>query len=259
MCSTLHVAWEDTAERLNNIPIAGERIRYAATVKPLLSLPRGTHILEAGCGSGRVLRALAAIGYQNLVGLEISHARLRKVAELEPPAALLVCSNEVPFLSHTFGAVVSSGVIEHVLEPEKWFAELVRVTKPGGLLSIVTDTYMWRVLKQLGLYRSIQPLDNALWPSTLIGYGRSAGLRLLGCGGFVNVLEQKAYFAKQLLRLIPFTRWLRCRLNRSRDIPVPSDETESILEAVSEFPLKHGTSRWSCLWSYECYYWFQKP
>ncbi|RPI74444.1 MAG: class I SAM-dependent methyltransferase, partial [Desulfobacteraceae bacterium] len=64
--------WDNVANKLNQIPLRGEQIRYAMAVKPLLALPKSSLILEAGCGSGRILRILTALGYSDLIGLEIS-------------------------------------------------------------------------------------------------------------------------------------------------------------------------------------------
>ncbi len=251
-------AWDEAADELNNIPLTFERVRYAAAIKPLMTLAKTAYILEAGCGAGRILRALATLGYPRVVGLEISQARLSEVNRLGPPSARLVCSSEVPFPSSTFDAIVSAGVVEHVLEPAAWLAELARVTQPGGLVSITSDTYMWHWLKRLGLYRSIQPLDEAIWPPTLIRWAQREGLELLGCGGFVNTPDQRSYFGKQLLRLIPWTGRLWCWLNRAAMPTIPSDETVAILEAIQDLPNNTWVGRWACIWSYESYYWFRK-
>lgn len=251
-------AWNQVAEVLNGIPLAAERVRYAAAIKPLLALPKTARILEAGCGSGRVLRALAVLGYPRVVGLEISLERLKEVARLGSSCTSLVCSSEVPFASETFDAVVSAGVIEHVIDPARWLAELERVVRPGGVLSVTTDTYMWRWLSRLGLYRSVQPLDEAIWPIKLVRWGQKSGLNLLGCGGFINTPDQRRYFIKQLLSLIPKTGPLRRWLSRSTMSDVPSDETEAILDSVRDFNGPTRVNLWSCVFSYECYYWFRK-
>jgi SAM-dependent methyltransferase len=258
MSQTLHHAWDEVAEALKRIPVAGERVRYAAAIKPLLALPKTVRILEAGCGSGRVLRTLAALGYRQLVGVEISFERLREVARLGPSSAQLVCSSEIPFASSAFDSVVSTAVIEHVRDPAHWFSELVRVTRSGGIVSIATDTYMWHWLKRLGLYRSIQPLDEAIWPLSLIRWAQKSGLELLSCGGFINTPDQRGYFIKQLLSLIPRTGSLQRWFNRKAMSDIRLDETEGILNSVRDFNDRSRAGLWSCIWSYECYYWFRK-
>ena len=261
----LSSAWNEVAAELNAIPLELECDRYAAVLKFVRSLPRTARILEAGCGAGRILRALDAMGYRDLVGLEISQARLDYIARAGPACAQLVCSDRVEFDDGSFDAVVSAAVIEHVTDPADWLAELARVTKPGGLVSIATDTYMWHWLKKLGLYRTVQPIDQAIWPATLIACARRAGLALVACGGFVNVPEQRWYFLKQLKRLTSLRRWWRrfrgtraSKLALAPAPPLPVDETATILQAIDEFPLTSRRDIQGCIWSYECYYWFRK-
>ncbi|MFX1552318.1 MAG: class I SAM-dependent methyltransferase [Promethearchaeota archaeon] len=258
MSTDLSQAWNQVADVLNETSIAGECVRYAAAIKPLLALPKTSLIMEAGCGSGRILRTLAALGYHRLVGLEISHERLSEVTRLGSSSAQLICSSAVPFASAAFDAVVSAAVIEHVIDPGSWLKELARVTRSGGLLSIVTDTYMWQWLKRFGVYRSIQPLDEAIWPPTMIRWAQKSGLHLLGCKGFINRPDQRGYFIRQLLKLIPRTGSLQRWFNQTATPDIPSDETEVILDSIRGFNDRTRVDLWSCVWSYECYYWFRK-
>ncbi len=257
-------AWNEVAAELSAIPLALECVRYAAAIRPVAALRRSARILEAGCGAGRVLRALDGLGFANLTGVEISRSRLEYVAEAGPVGATLVCSDQVPFEDGVFDAVVSAAVIEHVIDPQQWLGELARVTRRGGLVSIATDTYIWHWLKLLGLYKSVQPLDRAIWPATLARWGRLAGLELVECGGFVNVADQQWYFLKQLRRLTSWRRWwfklTGIRTGRPRpQFDYPSgDEVPDILRAMDEFCPTGRKSFAGCVWSYECYYWFRK-
>src|SRR5438874_6679816 len=104
----LSSAWDEVAAELNAIPLELECDRYAAVLKFIMSLPKTARILEAGCGAGRILRALDAMGYHNLVGLEISQARLDYIARAGPACAQLVCSDQVDFDGNSFDAVVSA-------------------------------------------------------------------------------------------------------------------------------------------------------
>jgi SAM-dependent methyltransferase len=259
MTQVLTPAWDAVADRLDEYPVATERFRYAAGIRPLLALPSDARILEAGCGSGRVLRALAALGYRRLVGLEISAQRLEHVRQRGPSCAELVCAPDVPFAPVSFDGVVSTGVIEHVEDPCGWLRQLARVVRPGGVVSLTSDAYMWRWLQALGLYRTVQPLDRAIWPRTLIRWARAAGLRLTACGGFYNTPEQRWFFLKQLARRCPGGRRLRWYLGRSdRMTDVPADEVAAIRDALAAWPRRACFGRWGCIWSYESFYWFRK-
>jgi SAM-dependent methyltransferase len=259
----LYDAWDEVSAELTAIPLMLERVRYAAAIKPLTALPKSARILEAGCGAGRILRPLDALGYRNLTGIEISAARLRYVARHGPMSATLVCTDRVPFADAAFDAVVSAAVIEHVADPAAWLAQLARVVRPGGIVSLTSDTYMWRWLQHLGLYKSVQPLDRAIWPTTLIGWAKAAGLELAGCGGFVNVPEQEWFFPRQLKRLTSMRRWY-CKMMGIRGTPRPGPavphvpELEGILEATERFPLTDAKDLLACVFSYESYFWFRK-
>ncbi|MBU0638083.1 MAG: class I SAM-dependent methyltransferase [Planctomycetes bacterium] len=260
MTETLAVAWDRVADDLGVIPLVTEHVRYAAGIKPLLTLPKSARIIEAGCGAGRLLRALAALGYERLVGQEISEERLEAVRRRGPAKAETVHNAGFPFKPESFDAAVSTAVIEHVTDPAAWLADLARIVRRDGIVSLVTDTYMWRWLQRMGLYRSTQPLDRAIWPGTLIRWARRAGLRLSGCGGFVNTPDQRRYFLKQLPRLSRqawrLQRWVA---DKQPPPPVlPSDEAAAILAAVDNFPAHQRARLWSCIWSFECYYWFRK-
>jgi FkbM family methyltransferase len=251
--------WDDVADCLDEYPVAGECYRYAVGLRPLLELPKTAQILEVGCGSGRVLRTLKDLGYRRLVGLEISAQRLAVVQQRGPDAAQLVRSAGVPFAPRSFDAVVSTGVIEHVRDPRAWLAQLARVVRPGGIVSLTSDTYMWRWLQWLGLYRSVQPIDQALWPGTLIRWARSAGLRLTRGGGFYNTPDQRRFLLKQLARRCPGGRRLRWYLSRSDARPaLPADEVAAIRAALERLPAQMHTGRQWCIWSYESFYWFRR-
>lgn len=262
--NNLQDAWDQASRELNEIPLVLERVRYAAAIKPLLALPEDCRILEAGCGAGRILRTLHALGYHNVTGLEISQARLDLVRQLGGTSAQLVRSDGVPFDDASFDGVVSAAVIEHVEHPAQWLAELARVVKPGGILSITSDTYMWCWLKKLGLYKTIQPIDDAIWPTTLIDWARQAGLEVAGYGGFTNVPEQEWYLGKQLKRLLSPGRILyqltgiRTRRKRTYAAYEYMDEVPGILQALDAFELTPDENFWAAVFSYESYFWFRK-
>ncbi len=202
-------------------------------------------------------RTARSLGAQQLTLVAPYLAYMRQDIAFHPGEAV---SQQVVggFLAGLFDAVITVGVIEHVENPGRWLARLADCTRPGGLVSITSDTYIWRWLKQLGLYRSIQPLDDAIWPGTLIGWGKRAGLELVQCGGFVNVPEQRHHLGKELLRLLPRTKRLRGWLNGTPAPPMPPGEQAAIVEAMEQLEANTRAGLWAAVWSYESYYWFRK-
>ena len=54
----------------------------------------------------------------------------------------------IPFNNETFDRVIISHCLEHILEPEKFTEEMVRVMKKGGVLSIALPCdpgLLWRL------------------------------------------------------------------------------------------------------------------
>ena len=94
-------------------------------------------MLDLGCGTGELARALAAAGF-GVTGCDISAEMLRQAAgtpgrcagwvRLEPHWRAL------PFASAAFDAVVAASVLEYVAEPATVLAECARVLRPGGVL-----------------------------------------------------------------------------------------------------------------------------
>ncbi len=102
--------------------------------------------LDAGCGDGRHLAALASLPQRpaRVAGVDISE-RILEVAGLTAAAAgveaELVRANleQLPFADRSFDLVLCTQVIEHLLEPALGLAELARVLEPGGRVLVTTD------------------------------------------------------------------------------------------------------------------------
>jgi SAM-dependent methyltransferase len=115
--------------------------------------------LDAGCGDGRHLAAIAAAGYRpaRVVGVDISQRILETaratVAELAPE---LVRANleALPLEDDAFDLVLCTQVIEHLIDVEAGMRELARVLRPGGTLVLTTDNRRRYVSKVLAAPRT---------------------------------------------------------------------------------------------------------
>ena len=123
----------------------------------------GAEILDAGCGTGLVGVALAEMGRQRIVGFDLSDGMLQRSAtrgvysELHQGSLL----EPLPFEDGRFGSVVSVGVFTLGHVEGSAFAELARVTTPGGHVSI---TFRDDAVDHLG-YRAEQQrlIDAGKW------------------------------------------------------------------------------------------------
>jgi SAM-dependent methyltransferase len=118
--------------------------------------------LDAGCGDGRYLAALAPLTArpERVVATDISK-RILQVAALTATAANieveLVRANleSLPFAEGSFDLVLCTQVIEHLLDPARGLAEVARVLEPGGRAIVTTDHRRNVVTKTLNLPRTI--------------------------------------------------------------------------------------------------------
>lgn len=94
-------------------------------------------LLDVGCGVGGNLPVLAAHG--PAVGCEISPVAARQASQLG--RVVVADAARLPYAAGTFGAAVCTEVLEHVDDPERVFAEIARVLRPGGLAYVTTPNY----------------------------------------------------------------------------------------------------------------------
>lgn len=115
-----------------------------------LQLKPGSVVLDAGCGSGRHLRALAKLPDLKIVGIDRSAqdvadalAALKSMPDaLSSDYQVMQADiNALPFDDASFDCVICSEVLEHIPEHEKALSELVRVLKPSGSLVVSVPRY----------------------------------------------------------------------------------------------------------------------
>lgn len=109
----------------------------------LLRIEPNHVVLDAGSGLGTDLLQLAELVWPwgRAVGIDSSAAMLaeasRRLEGLDLPIELVQGDVEdLPFPDATFDAVRSERVFQHLQDPDRAVAELVRVTKPGGRIAI---------------------------------------------------------------------------------------------------------------------------
>lgn len=115
-----------------------------------LKLPPAAHVLEVGCGTGAVLRALARRPdfFGKGVGLDQSLAFVdaaRRFAQEEHLSGRLEFhigdAHTLPFDNGAFDAVVAHTLVSHVTQPAAVLKEVARVVRRGGLVAIFDGDY----------------------------------------------------------------------------------------------------------------------
>ncbi|HXC55893.1 MAG TPA: methyltransferase [Rhizomicrobium sp.] len=108
------------------------------------TIPTPADILIAGCGTGRqvALQARRLPG-DRLTAIDVSRTSLRYAAErcaeagLDGIAFRELNLLEVGTLGRRFDAILCTGVLHHLAEPEKGWAALAAALKPGGVMHVM--------------------------------------------------------------------------------------------------------------------------
>jgi SAM-dependent methyltransferase len=94
-------------------------------------------LLDAGCGTGLVGKALAKHGFTDLTGIDISPDMIVQAARLSCYRRLFehdLGRTPYPFADGAFAAVACIGVLSLIADAVPVLAELRRLTAPGGWL-----------------------------------------------------------------------------------------------------------------------------
>jgi predicted TPR repeat methyltransferase len=115
-------------------------------------VPVGGTVLDAGAGTGLFGSILRMLGYEDLVGIDISERMLEKASEKDAYYVLhrMVLGEPLNFNDGSFSAAVSVGVFTTNHAPPKALDELVRVVEPDGwvIFSIRDDVYQKEGFKE---------------------------------------------------------------------------------------------------------------
>lgn len=142
--------------------------------------PPGAAILDAGCGTGGLLRALRRMerGWR-LAGTDLSPLACELTRERTGALVLEGSVEQMPFGSGSYAAIVSCDVLCQVPDPQRALAEFRRVLKPDGALVLTMPAFQWMYSyhdRQVGNLRRYARgeladlLRNAGWRSLSLTY-----------------------------------------------------------------------------------------
>lgn len=103
-----------------------------------IGLAPDSRILDAGCGSGRMLDELRARGV--VIGVD-ADAGAVAATRRRGHGARLCAIERMPFADASFDLVTCLDVIEHTPDDRRTLGELRRVTRPGGTLVVTVPAY----------------------------------------------------------------------------------------------------------------------
>lgn len=118
------------------------RARFLADIP----FPSDARVLEVGCGTGVLTRALAQReGVASVIGTDLAPSLVARasdaVGDLENVSFQVADARDLPFEKESFDVVVMDSVLVHVPGPERAVAEVSRVVRPTGVCAAFEGDY----------------------------------------------------------------------------------------------------------------------
>lgn len=105
-------------------------------VLPLLGDLSGKKILDVGAGTGRLAIRLAKFGGE-VTALDVSEEMLKKIKNKNSKIKIVIGEAEnLEFEAESFDFVIATFLIVHLKDLPRFFDEVYRVLKPGGIFLV---------------------------------------------------------------------------------------------------------------------------
>jgi SAM-dependent methyltransferase len=111
-------------------------------------------VLDVGCGSGRYLSALAAVGVTRLVGVDVSEAMLelsrRETNGIAGVDVELVRSDFLPWKTkETFDLIVAMGLYDYVADPLRMLKRMRELTQDAVIVSFPSRHWLRTPIRRM--------------------------------------------------------------------------------------------------------------
>jgi len=118
--------------------------RHVARSLVSAGLPSSAAILDAGCGTGGLLRHLHAVqpAWQ-LSGVDMSPLACQLASKRTGATIVEGSVTHLPFATESFSAITSCEVLCQIERPETALREFVRCLRPGGVVVLTMPAYQW--------------------------------------------------------------------------------------------------------------------
>ena len=156
--------------------------------------------LDVGCGEGVVTQRFAErLGSGRVVGVDLDDPKLRAEWEKRERPNLefhALAGAELPFTKNEFDIACAIEVLEHVPDPERTLADMVRVARSHVLVSVPREP-LWRVVNML---RGAYVRDFGNTPGHVNHWSRGAFLDFVNRHGQIAAIRSPFPWTMVLVR-----------------------------------------------------------
>jgi demethylmenaquinone methyltransferase/2-methoxy-6-polyprenyl-1,4-benzoquinol methylase len=141
--SAMFDAVADRYDLLNDVLSLGQDRRWRSVVARAVAAGQGDRVLDLAAGTGASSRALAGAGAR-CVACDFSLGMLAVGARGQADRVNFVAGDALalPFADRAFDAVTISFGLRNVADPDAALAEMLRVTRPGGVAVICEFSHL---------------------------------------------------------------------------------------------------------------------
>ena len=139
----LYADWSDSYDEDHDAVGFFGHISATSLLADLIDQPDDVCILDAGAGTGAAGVQLAKLGFENIVGIDLSADMLAKAKEKNVYRKLLQADLGYPvdaFQNDSFDAAILVGVFSYGQAPAWSLDEIIRLVKPGGVVVFTMRT-----------------------------------------------------------------------------------------------------------------------
>ncbi len=173
----------------------------------------GQEVLEAGSGAGRFTEVLASTGAA-VRTFDLSaavDANYENNGHLPNVTIFQGSIDDIPFPPASFDKVICLGVLQHTPDPDKSFASLAKMVKPGG--EIAVDVYSSSLFSLLSWKYVLRPITTRVAQERLFHWVVRAVDLLLPMAVFLRRVGGR--IGARLLPILQYSHWgLPPELNR---------------------------------------------
>lgn len=134
--------WIEATDKLRGLESFFHKLRERAILKIINKYKKGEKFLDAGCGTGLILRHLP----KGSVGIDINPRNIKRAKKHVPFAKIMEADIEkTPFRNNEFSTIICTEVLEHLPNPKVALLELKRVLKKEGIIigSVPSTSPVW--------------------------------------------------------------------------------------------------------------------